>query len=367
MRIVVAGGGIAAVELLLALADVPALEADVELLSPGADFRFRPASVAEPFGVGRMARLDLAALTAGHGATLRRDALAAVDVAARRATAASGARLGYDALVVAVGARPRWAVAGAARFAGTGDEREVRDVLGAVADGRARRVAIAVPAGFTWPLPAYELALLTAQHAEVRGLPPLAVALVTPEPAPLAVLGGVAAEVRALLDAAGVELVCGHAPDAVVDGGLRCHDGLLVAADRVVAIPSLRGPAIEGLPADALGFLPTDPVGRVVGAPGVYGAGDAVASPVKQGALAAAQADAVADAIVAAAGLGPAPRPPRPDLRALLFTGLTARRLDAADPSRARAALPWRPAEKIGGRHLPALIAAGPAATRTGA
>ena len=55
-------------------------------------------------------------------------------------------------------------------------------------------------------------------------------------------------------------------------------------AERVVTLPVLEGPAIEGLPCDAHGFLVTDPHGRAV--PGVFAAGDVTNFELKQGSLA---------------------------------------------------------------------------------
>ncbi len=58
--------------------------------------------------------------------------------------------------------------------------------------------------------------------------------------------------------------------------------------------PELRGPGITGLPADRWGFTTTDALGRVVGLPDLYAVGDMTSFPIKQGGLAAQQADVVA-------------------------------------------------------------------------
>ena len=67
----------------------------------------------------------------------------------------------------------------------------------------------------------------------------------------------------------------------------------------------------------------------------MFAAGDATAFPIKQGGLAAQQADAVAEAIAAAAGVDLDPQPFRPILRGVLLTGGAARYL-RADISGAR-------------------------------
>ena len=80
----------------------------------------------------------------------------------------------------------------------------------------------------------------------------------------------------------------------------------------MIALPRLRGRRIAGLPCDDDGFIPIDEHARVAGVPGVYAAGDITAGPIKQGGLAAQQADAAAEAIAAEAGaeLTPAPTAP---------------------------------------------------------
>ena len=109
-------------------------------------------------------------------------------------------------------------------------------------------------------------------------------------------------------------------PESFAEGRLHLTDGSL-PADRVVALPRLFGPAIPGLPRDPEGFLPTDASGRIDGVEHVYGAGDGTASRLKQGGMAAHQADAAAQAIALAAGAPVDPTPLRPVLRAVLLTG----------------------------------------------
>jgi sulfide:quinone oxidoreductase len=94
-----------------------------------------------------------------------------------------------------------------------------------------------------------------------------------------------------------------------------------VPIDAVIAQPTLRGPEIEGLPHDGDGFLPIDEHARVRDLEHVYAAGDAVVSPIKQGGLAAQQADAAAAQIAAELGADVEPRALDPVLRGLLLTG----------------------------------------------
>jgi sulfide:quinone oxidoreductase len=125
---------------------------------------------------------------------------------------------------------------------------------------------------------------------------------------------------------------------------VRLHpDGEQLRVDRVVTLPALTGPRIDGLPHDDAGFLPVDPHGRVEGTPGVYAAGDATDFAIKQGGIACQQADAAAEAIAAAAGAAIEPRAFTPAFRAVLVTEHDARWLGAPEDP------PWT---KISGREL---------------
>ena len=126
---------------------------------------------------------------------------------------------------------------------------------------------------------------------------------------------------RQLLEERGIALRTGSAPVELVDGELRLVPEGSIAADRVVALPRLRGPRIDGLPQTVEGFLPVDAHGQVHGLADVFAAGDITSFPVKQGGIAAQQADAAAEMIAANAGADLTPQPFRPVLRGLLLTG----------------------------------------------
>jgi NADPH-dependent 2,4-dienoyl-CoA reductase/sulfur reductase-like enzyme len=70
-------------------------------------------TVAEPFGAPAPKRFDVADIAADHDAVLRPDHLASVEPGERRVRTVRGDVLDYDALLVAVGARPDVAVPGA--------------------------------------------------------------------------------------------------------------------------------------------------------------------------------------------------------------------------------------------------------------
>ena len=130
--------------------------------------------------------------------------------------------------------------------------------------------------------------------------------------------------------------------------------------DRIVALPLLDGPRVDGVPSDARGFIPVDDFGRVTGVPDVYAAGDATNQPIKQGGLACQQADAVAAHIVAAAGADIAPEPAHLVLRGRLLTGRRDRflRREAGDASGTAASEPlWWPPAKVSSRYLAPYLA----------
>src|SRR6185312_5270673 len=80
-------------------------------------------------------------------------------------------------------------------------------------EGYSPSLAVVIPPGPGWPLPAYELALLIAGDARGMGMDP-EITLVTAERAPLAIFGPRAVEVvTAELDRAGVKLELGAYAD----------------------------------------------------------------------------------------------------------------------------------------------------------
>ena len=319
-RVLVAGAGVAGLECVLALRALAEERVEMEVLSPEGEFSYRPLSVTEPFGVGDMYRAPLSELLSPVGARHRLDALAAVDAGRRRVTTVAGDVIEYEALVVACGGQPGDPLPGALMFHGTAGRDALRGLLDELAGGQVRRVVFAVPSGTAWALPLYELALLTAVHLEARGRAGVELTLLTPERAPLALFGRAASEaVGDLLDLRGIAVVPGAHPIEFAQGRLRATGGISLAADRVVSIPRLVGPRLSGLPSDAEGFIPTTEHGAVRGVRGVYAAGDAVSFPIKQGGIAAQQADAVAEVLAARAGAALTPRPFRPVLRGLLL------------------------------------------------
>ena len=373
----VAGGGVAALEALLALHELVGRHVHLELLAPGTQFLNRPASVAAPFGLGGPGPVPFEEVARRCDAELHRGTLAGVDRDAAVALTADGRRLPFAALVVAVGARAAPGVPGALAFSGPQDVPAVTGVLDAAAGGAVRAIVFTMASGVAWTLPLYELAIMTAIELRDRGADDVAIRIVSPEAAPLQLFGGAAsAATGRLLRERGIEFAHGRV-ESYAEGGARLAGGGVVAADAAIALPPLEGPWIEGLPGDDHGFIPVDAHGRVTGARGVYAAGDATTFPIKQGGLATQQADAAAEAVAADLGLRTTAEPFRPVLRGLLLTGGAplylraelaehetgvSRVIDAMGGEASTRAL-WWPPGKVAGRYLaPYLATARPVA-----
>jgi sulfide:quinone oxidoreductase len=302
-QILIAGGGFAAVEAALALRALAANRVTLTVLAPEPVFHYRPAATTEPFDVAPSRRYDLRAIAADLGAAYHESRLEAVASRKHFVRAASGIRLPYDGLILAIGARSVVGVPGAITFRDQRDVPAIRRLLGELDAGSVRKVAFALPPNHAWPLPLYELALLTAKRARERRLA-IEVTVVTSEREPLDLFGSQASGlVRGLLEDGGVRFRGGAVAAGLRRaGGLALADGEIIPADRVVALPELRARRITGVPTRRAGFVPVDASGRIEGLQDAYAAGDITTFPIKQGGLAAQQADVVAQTI--AAGLG---------------------------------------------------------------
>lgn len=358
LRVVIAGGGVAALEGMLALRALAGAAVAIDLLAPEAEFVYSPTSVAEPFGLSDRRAYDLARIARDHGARLVRDSLAAVDSERRTAITGGGAEIEYDALLIAVGAQRVEAVPGALTFRGPADVARFRELLDRLTSDAVERVAFVVPREVRWPLAVYELALLTAAHLTAGRAAGVQVVLVTHEPAPLGLFGRRASDsVAQVLERAGVAVRTGCFAEGVEGGRLRMTGAGDLIADAVVALPKLHVPELPGVPQSAEGFIATNDYGGVDGLFRVYAAGDATWFPIKQGGAAAQQADVAATSIAACAGAGVKPARLAPVLRGLLLTGGAPHYLRSVvgerDATSAAGPDPlWWPPGKIAARYL---------------
>jgi sulfide:quinone oxidoreductase len=348
-RVVVAGGGVAALEAVLALRALAPTQLEIELLAPDRTFHARPLSVAAPFGLVDRKPLDLQHFASDHATRFHHGAMARVNVPRRTLTTVAGKTIGYDALLLATGATARDALPGAMTFRGPQDVPAFRELLEAADRGEIRSIAFAVPPRARWSLPLYELALMTAARASVHHTR-LRLEFVTHEAEPLAVFGQrVSKRVRQLLRDADIRLRTSASAIVAQPGRVFLSEGGAVAADRTVAVARLVVPPIPGIPQGAGGFVPTDPYGRVDGTPHVYAAGDMTWFPIKQGGIATQEADAAAATIAADFGLAAEPATFEPVLRGILLTG--------DEPEYLGPGPRWPGAGKIAGHYLAPYLA----------
>jgi sulfide:quinone oxidoreductase len=379
-HVVIAGGGVAGVEALLVLHELAGQRVRTTLLSRQRQFLYRPVTVAEAFDRGEARIYSLAEIVEDAGGGLIWDKLERVEPESHMLLTGSGEWIDYDSLIIATGALTRDPLPGAITFRGRPDVPAIRDLLTRLTDGRAHSVAFTLPSERMWALPAYELALMTAAHLRENGSD-AEVWLVTPEEEPLELFGPAAARaLEPMLAARGIRLRTSARPALVRDRALVLMGGGEIYVDAVITLPQLEGPRLHGLPSDEHGFIPVDSHGAARGVEDVYAAGDVTSFPLKQGGLAAQQADAVAEQIAARLEISVEARPFRPVLRGLLITGRAPMYLraepqrlpreasvaiEATRPPRLRARAAsaaagqplWWPPAKVAGRYLGPFLA----------
>jgi sulfide:quinone oxidoreductase len=357
-NVLIAGGGVAALEAMMALRALAGDRVDITVLTPGQSFHYRPMAVAEPFSIAHARRVELATIAADFEARLVAGELVAVEPEEHAAVTRSGDRIEYDALVIACGTQVRPAMPGAVTIDDRNLGATLHGLVQDVEEGYVKEIAFVANANAFWPLPLFELALMTAQRADGMCVD-VDISIISPEHAPLALLGdGIATELGRVLDEAGITFH-GASYAEYERGELTLRpSGARTRPGRVVALPQLQGPGLPGIESDPHGFIPVDEIGAVHGAVDVYAAGDATWFPIKHGGIAAQQADVVATAIAAAAGVDVQPEALRPVLRGMLLTGREPYFLEARSAGEAGFAstmstvCPWEQPGKIVARYL---------------
>jgi sulfide:quinone oxidoreductase len=322
LNVVICGAGVAGVEALLRLRSLAGDHVELTLISPEDDFRYRPLAVLEPFVEAGVRRYPVQRITADAEAIWIKDRLASVDTDACEVRTASGVALSYDALLLAIGARESSPFEYAQVFSDRDGWQSFGEIVHGIDRGRIASVAFVLPDGPAWPLPLYELALMTASRAGLMGAE-VKLAFVTPEVTPLNAFGPQADEAMLrLLAEAGIELHTGvraqvTAPDELV---LR---GTQMRVDRIVTLPTVSPYELPGIPSGTRWFVPIDPRCRVQDVAGhVFAAGDVTDLLVKHGGVGAQQADTAAAGIAYLAGATEHPPAPlEPVIRGTLLTG----------------------------------------------
>ena len=389
----IAGAGTAGLEALLEARAQLGDSVELVLISPDREFRYRPMSRDLPFQPAHERAVSIGDLVADVGARWLRDKVEVVRPAERSLLTRDGDQVSYDYLLLATGERSTRPLRQGYLWRRGGDPRFLDRILLEVVNGIVHSVALVVPRGARWPLPAYELALVLGWTAG-RGAG-ATVSLLTAEPEPLAALGSLAcATVMAELDAAGVEIYAGVelidepelppptmsvadviiVPERAADQAtaligeptdparVRAGTGAAQKFDRLISLPVMLGPHIVGVPSDPLGFVEVNESLKVYGSDRIWAAGGCIAAALEHSALSAQQADAAIAAIAqelsgeASSGTSAAPF----ELTGLLLTGQRERwqaknPLGTEEPS---TRCFWWPPGRAVGRRLAERIAA---------
>jgi sulfide:quinone oxidoreductase len=328
-------------------------------MAPNSDFVYRPMTVREPFGYSAARHYPIAPIVDGASARLMVDELGWVDPDMQTIHTKGGQSIEYDVLVLALGAKavPRY------HHALTIDDRHLDETMhGLIEDlegGYLQSLAFVSPGRMAWPLPLYELALMTAGRAYDMAID-VSITIVTPEDAPLAIFGStVSSAVADRLKRARIETITSAYAEVPSQGHLVINPGdRHLEVTRVVALPELYGPSIRGIPLGEHGFIRVNVHGRVPDAGPIYAAGDAVEFAIKHGGIASQQADVAAESIAALAGAPVAPRPFHPVMHGMLLTDDAPLYLSAqiagghGFSSEVSDTPTWQPAAKIAAKYL---------------
>lgn len=360
LKVLIAGGGVAALEAALALRDLAGERVSITIVAPEPEFVYRPLRVREPFAGAAARHYMLEDIARDIGVELKQDAFTWLDSAKRVVHTEAGAELSYAALLLALGARlhPRF------KHAITLDDKRLDEQLhGLIQDvegGYVHKLAFISPSQMPWPLPIYELALMTARRARDMN-EDVSVTLVTPEDAPLAVFGGAVSDaVERLLEQNGILTISSTHCECPQPGEVSLYPGgQSLHVDRVIALPELFGPSPRGVPGPgASGFIPIDVHCRVPGLECVFAAGDATDFPVKHGGVASQQADVAAESIAALAGAPVDPSKFHPVINGILLGGERPLYLSAhitgghGSSSEVSDTPSWSPGSKIAAKYL---------------
>jgi sulfide:quinone oxidoreductase len=360
VRVLIAGGGVAALEAALALRELAGGRVTTTLLAPDPEFVYRPMRVGEPFAYSAAQRYSLEDIARDIGVELVRDAFKWLDAPGSVVHTERGEKLGYDALLLAMGARLRPAFSHGLTLDDRRLDEQLHGLIQDVEEGYVHSIAFVAPSQMPWPLPIYELALMTARRAyDMQSNVEITIA--TPEDAPLAIFGSAVSDaVRRLLEEQRITTITSAHCSVPEPGLVSIHPGTqTLHVDRVVALPQLSGPSTPGVPGGAQGgFIPIDTHCRVRELEHVYAAGDATDFAIKLGGIAAQQADTAAQSIAALAGAPVEPKPFRPEIHAILLGGDKPLYLSAhvtgghGSSSQVSEEPTWSPPTKIAAKYL---------------
>jgi sulfide:quinone oxidoreductase len=321
LRVVIVGGGVAGLEAALALADLGLDRTDVTVIAPNTEFVYRPMVVREPFAQGAARRYPLAQIVRDAGATLLHGELDWIDPAGQTVHTKAEEAIEYDALLLALGASINKRYKHALTIDDSDLDKTMHGLIQDVEGDFIHKLAFVAPGRMAWPLPLYEIALMTAGRAYDMGIN-LQTTIITPEDSPLAIFGASASSsITGLLTRASIETITSayaevpNAREVVIN-----PDDRHLKVDRVIALPELYGPEVRGIPLGEHGFIQVDPYCRVPGVERIYAAGDATNFPIKHGGVGSQQADTAAQSIAALAGASVTPQRFNPMIHGMLLT-----------------------------------------------
>ena len=145
-KVLIAGAGPAGLEAALALRDLAGERIEITLLAPEDELTYRPLSVADPFSLALTRRYPLDAIARDLGAERVVDRLQSVDPDAHTVRTAGGREIGWDALLVALGAAAESALEHATTFWGPGDADAVHGLVQDVEGGYTQQHRVRRPA-----------------------------------------------------------------------------------------------------------------------------------------------------------------------------------------------------------------------------
>jgi sulfide:quinone oxidoreductase len=362
-EVLIAGGGIAGLEAMMAIRDLAGERVTITLVAPDPDFVYKPLIVEEPFSSQPAEQHALAPIAEEFDARFVQQRVTAVLPNAHMVELAEGSNLEFDKLIICIGARPRPAFAHAMPLRTDGTVLPIDSLLRETESSESGVIAFVIPPGRTWPLPVYELALMAQRRVRELGLQNVECCVVTPEEKPLIVFGTTASDaVASLLAARGIAIRTGVRVKEAASGELILSpEDERMEVGQMVSLPVLEGPNLAGIPADEEGFIPIDDHARVRGVEDVYAAGDGTNFPIKHGGIGTDEADAAAEQIAASLGAEVDPRPFRPVIRGKLLTGDDSLHMqhDVAGGGGEGTASPdylWWPPGKVAGRYLAAFL-----------
>lgn len=356
-RVVIVGGGAAALEAMLALRAFCGERVSIDMYAPREDFVMRPLAVVEAFGEGEVLKFDLDDVVSQSGGKFHRHSVVSVNPSNRRIILQDGTEVAYDYVIVATGTKSLWVVPGATTFWGPGSQESVTEVLDLMKTRENPRVVLTMPDRTGWPLPIYEFAIYLASMVKRDDSLSAEIMIVSPESSPLQAFGSRATDsVAEMLEENGIGFLADTAPAAFRGGRLSTLPDESLEADAVLTLPHLTGRHVDGIPFNDDGFIPTDSHGRIEGLEREYAAGDVIDYPLKFGGFATGQADVVARSIAADIRGDSPPDEFEPEFKATILTPdgpvFLGEGEDWSDLDQEAASEGWNPARKIRGKYL---------------